>query len=153
MSLHDSTPQRPHIRRRLLPHLLPLIACLLALSACSDDDNEETPDYRALRYAVTSNASTSTTAQIALKTTVLSLYEQTVMEAIEDKLGEEPDFDDDTSEISIIVPYSTDTDICDNYINSNCKRMEDYVADSTAFAGNIIVTNKTNGSTIYSHVF
>lgn len=144
--------------RRILPRAVTRLAtgilslCLLCtFTACSDDDTED-PDYRALRYTVASNAPTTTSAQIAIKVTVLGLYEEAVMSAIEAKLGEEPDYDDDSSEISIIVPYSTKTDICDNYIESYCLQLEDEV-EETSFSGNIVVTNTTTGSVIYSHTF
>lgn len=122
---------------------------LAGLSACSDDDNDRWDGT--LEFTVSSNAPTSTTAQINIKSEVLDLYEQAVQQAITDK-GYEPFFSQTTSVISVDVGTRSKKTVCDNYIEAACLQLEDEV-ENTSFTGNIVVTNTTTNSTIYSCVF
>lgn len=130
-----------------------LVAGLFAMAAavvCACGDDDETWDGY-VDYTVTSNASTSTTAQINIKNTVLSLYEDAVQQAITDK-GYTPEFSSAYSIISVNVGTRSKKSVCDNYIEAACLQLEDDVEETT-FVGNIVVTNTTTNTTVYSCVF
>lgn len=135
----------------LLRRVSPLLAVvvMVAMASCSDDENDRWDGT--LEFTVTSNAPTNTTAQINIKSEVLDLYEQAVLEAISDK-GYEPFFNTSTSVITVDVGTRSKRTVCDNYIEAACLQLEDEV-ETTSFTGNIVVTNSTTGGTIYSCVF
>lgn len=121
-------------------------AVVMGLCACSDDDDDWNGT---VKYTVTSSASTSTTALIAIKSQVLDLYEQAVQDAITAK-GYTPVFS--SSVISTYVGEDGDKTVCDNYVESYCLQLEDEVEETT-FVGNIVVKNVTTGKIVYNYTF